>query len=132
MNKKRFTEKPEPYIVLEPIPMEELVQAVEAKYPNVAVWLKHDGQLIYAISKSGRRRIVGCLAGVLWQPYGGNTYHVKTGQYLYPPPKMQLGKYSGPYMENIYPAAKDKVEYLKRASNSAMNHRYSNDWDPDA
>ena len=113
MNKKRFTEKPEPYIVLEPIPMEELVQAVEAKYPNVAVWLKHDGQLIYAISKSGRRRIVGCLAGVLWQPYGGNTYHVKTGQYL-------------------YPAAKDKVEYLKRASNSAMNHRYSNDWDPDA
>ena len=90
-----------------------LIALVRQKLPG-AVSIRHDGTLIWAVAPKGQTRLIGTLAGVSWPRGLGRSFDLKTNRYGPPAPNPPYGWLRGPYMSNVYPSVRDRVDRERR------------------
>lgn len=118
--KKAFAEKPGLEIM--PIPWHIFLYSVTTKWPG-AVRLQRSSGLIYAWSEKGFRRLAGVTEGVTWPPHSGTDYDIKTGVFSNTTPAFEPGRFTGPYMAEIYPLAQEQV-YRDRMEAHARSRKW--------
>lgn len=107
------------------ISFEELVELVKRRYPG-AVKLKSDGQIVRAVSRLKRTKVVACVLGINWPADRSQTFDLKTNQFIDFVPGGKYGKfgaYRSWYYREILPQAQASLLHVqenRRSSNMEL------------